>query len=179
MALVVLTDTAYRGYRDILTEQRREMEEELTKLHKISAKGPRVLFSVLVLDSRRNMVFPVWSLPCPWIIFTYWQPVGTGDGGNCASCLNTLSAGSRKVPKSRTFFWAAYQLKSNHLENGLSLKLSSNFTFLSSVSEENFPLFLTILPSDLPSITKQTFGWRTVHFRGMKFLSGDIDFQNK
>lgn len=32
MALLVLTDTAYRGRRDILTEQRREMEEELTKL---------------------------------------------------------------------------------------------------------------------------------------------------
>ena len=39
MALVVLTDTAYRGQRDILTEQRREMEEELTKLFEAYNSG--------------------------------------------------------------------------------------------------------------------------------------------
>lgn len=39
MALVVLTDTAYRGHRDILTEQRREMEEELTKLFEVYNSG--------------------------------------------------------------------------------------------------------------------------------------------
>ena len=39
MALVVLTDTAYRGHRDILTEQRREMEEELTKLFEAYNSG--------------------------------------------------------------------------------------------------------------------------------------------
>ena len=39
MALVVLTDTAYRGHRDILTEKRREMEEELTKLFEAYNSG--------------------------------------------------------------------------------------------------------------------------------------------
>ena len=39
IALVVLTDTAYRGNRDILTEQRREMEEELTKLFEVYNSG--------------------------------------------------------------------------------------------------------------------------------------------
>lgn len=39
MALVVLTDTAYSGQRDILTEKRRGMEEELTKLFEVYNSG--------------------------------------------------------------------------------------------------------------------------------------------
>lgn len=39
IALIVLSDIAYRGERDLLTAQRREMEEELTKLFEVYNSG--------------------------------------------------------------------------------------------------------------------------------------------